>query len=318
MDSKPAAPGMGTPFPHFFVLGFQRSGTTMLRLMLNAHPMIAVPHETFFIPLVAARLENFGPLTDPAARARLLDAIGDDHWVQKGEFITPEGRAAALAETSYPAMVQRLFEAHAVRAGKPVWGDKTPNYTHSADILARLFPDARFIHLVRDVRAVASAMKRVEWGTDDVETLAIKWTLATLSADRVGHVLADRYLRVRYEELISDPADALARMCAHLGLPFDAAMLEFHRTSNKHTPDKSKVWHQNSMRAPNVAKIAEWRSALSPAEISLIEGRAAPALDRFGYDMVNAPATPGLRLSKALVQLKARLPYRPAKQPAAV
>ncbi len=297
-------------FPHFFVLGFQRSGTTMLRLMLNAHPSICVPHETFFIAPISARLESFGSLEDVAARERLLDAIADDSWVRKGEFMTPEGRDAAMRETTFAAMVARLFEAQAARAGKPVWGDKTPAYTQHADLLARMFPEARFVHLVRDVRDVASATKRVSWGTNDVETLAINWTLATMVADRVGYVLAERYLRVRYEDLVSDPPTWIEKICAHLGVAFDPAVLNFHREAGKHTPDGSKQWHQNSMRAPDASKIAEWRTTLSPAEVSLIEGRAAPALTRFGYELLSPPTTAGLRLSKAWVQLNARLPRR--------
>ena len=295
-----------TKMQHFFALGFQRSGTTMLRLILNSHSKISVPHETFFIHQYD-RLASLGSLDDRAVRARILNEIAADRFVVEGSFMTAAGRDAAMEETTFAAMTARLFEAYAAREGKTIWGDKTPSYEPRASLLAHMFPEARFVHIVRDIRAVAASTKQLSWGTRDVETLAIDWNLATLTANRIGRLLGDRYMMFRYEDLVTEPVGVVQRICAHLDVPFEAAMLEFHRDAQAHTPETAKRWHQNSMRAPDPAKIDEWRKLLSAAEISLIEGRAGNTLSRFGYDLVDPRQTQLLRLGKIGVMLRARM-----------
>ncbi len=290
--------GVNEATDHFFVLGVHRSGTTMLRLMLNAHRDIAVPHESDFIVDMSRDLARFGSLDDVAGRTALIDAIADNRFVRDGGLMTPAGRAAANEERAYPAIVQRIFEAYAAQNGKRVWADKTPGNTIHIDTIAGMFPAARFVHLVRDGRDVALSHRRTKFGTYNMVNFAVRWALWTTVADKVGNVLGERYLRVRYEDLVEDPATWLAAICGFLGLPFDAGMLSFHEKAASQMPEASLEWHRNSVSAPKRDKIGEWCSALTPAQVSVFEDYAGHALQRFGYPLLNPPPSLALQIGK--------------------
>jgi hypothetical protein len=111
-----------------FIVGAQRSGTTMTRLMLNAHPNIAVPFETNFIPQYFFTHTSCGPLTSDKNVLRLISAIQAEPLVSRGPLahLLPENILRILPERSYPAIVRTLFQVYAQTEGKRRWGDKTP------------------------------------------------------------------------------------------------------------------------------------------------------------------------------------------------
>ena len=198
-------PGPGGP-PAPFVVASPRSGTTLLRMMLDAHPEMAVPFETHFVP------ELIEAVDEPAAAPRGRSRCCAEHrrW---GDFAPRPRRAPrrACARTSRSTRratrVRSFFVLYAETQGKPRWGDKTPEYVEYMRPIERALPEARFVHVIRDGRDVA--LSRIRWRqkrsgrTPPVRRMARTWkeaiTVAREQARRVGH-----YLEVRYEDLVAE------------------------------------------------------------------------------------------------------------------
>lgn len=277
----------------FFVLGAQRSGTTMLRLMLNNHPRLAVPHETVFITQFFRRLQEYGDLTQAQNQRRLLDDIAAHTLVVRGGLITDKEAILARGPRSYAELINAIMTCYAEAQGKARWGDKTPYYTPDMDILHAIFPKAKFVQILRDGRDVALSQRKIEWCSTNSFRLAQDWTWKTTLCHKVGRVLGpDHYLEIRYEDLVRDPQAVLTQVCGFLGEDYDEQMLHYHETAKNVVPGESLKWHQNSVRAPDASKIFAWKNALPESDRIIFEEIAGDALEYFGYE--RAPVNPTL------------------------
>jgi hypothetical protein len=307
-DTDPAAATLHVappaPMP-FFVVGAQRSGTTMLRLMLNAHPRLCVPFESRFIPDLARRAAEFGDLREEAALRRLFAAIAADPFVAKGALL-PDAEAVVAAvqrrasqsglAPGVAGVIDAMFGHLAALAGKARWGDKTPSYVTEMGTLWQLFPGCRFVHLVRDGRDVALSLAGLSWGSRDLVRNAQDWRWKVTLGRRMGEMIPGHYLEVRYEDLVAEPAAQLKRICAFLGEPFSDAMLDYPATATEQMPEQSMVWHRNSVRAPDADKRAMWRARMSAADQRVFDEVAGTTLEAFGYGCSGAPASIASRL----------------------
>ena len=150
-----------------FLLGSQRSGTTMLRLMLNNHSSLAIPHESAFITLWFEKLGAYGDLSNRENALRLLDAVSEHPLVKRGKLVADRDAILSKPIRTYRDFIDAIFRTYAESLGKPRWGDKTPFYTPDIDILRRIFPEAKFVHLVRDGRDVILSQKSIECMSDN-------------------------------------------------------------------------------------------------------------------------------------------------------
>ena len=195
-----------------FLLGMQRSGTTLLRLMLNSHPNIAIPDETGFIvglhPNASFRtkfsriLAEKQPLTDRENASFVLDIIAKFPFpaTQKGDLVVDKDLVLSHPINDYSDLVDAVLSEYAKAHGKLRWGDKTPHYLADIDILWNLFPGSKMVHLIRDVRDVVQSFRTMSWGTKDITSIARRWSQRNLTAYKVGSVLpAQNYRLVRYE-----------------------------------------------------------------------------------------------------------------------
>jgi Sulfotransferase family len=297
---------MRPPAP--FVVGASRSGTTMLRLMLDAHPLLAIPPETHFIPSVAklcATAEN------PAAVA--LDAIIDtDRWPSFG--LDPDalrGQATAAQCESLSDVLRVFYASYAGSRDKPRWGDKTPFYVLAMPLIARLLAEAHFIHIIRDGRDVALSVIPLWWGPGSVPEAAAWWADRVRRGRRAGADLP--YLEVRYEQLVEQPETELRRICAFIALDFDGRMLGFDERVREQ-PDEvaphlleltvdaavaAEPEHQRrpvvsprEMQArlaarlsgpPDAASVGRWRSEMSATDLRQFDEIAGDLLAELGY-----------------------------------
>jgi len=280
----------------FFIVGAQRSGTTMLRLMLNSHPNIAIPFETGFMTDFYPRLGGYGDLAQRSNLERLLGDIGEYHKVKQGKLI--EDRDAVLGRpiAGYADLIDAVMSAYAARKGKPRWGDKTPFYVTELDTLWRIFPGCRILHLVRDGRDVAISQRSVGWASTSIPRLAEDWRWKTVLAHKVGMVLGDHYREVRYEDLVLDTEATLRTICDFIGEPYDAAMLDYHAEAAGEMPEQSMKWHKSSVKAPDADKVFAWKRQMTVADRILYQDIAADALEIFGYEREDLPRTMGSRL----------------------
>ncbi len=210
-----------------FVVGYPRSGTTLLRSLLHGHSQVSVTPEAQFIPLYLRRQSHPWSRFDRDGFVRFLMSHRKfSHWP-----LDPNDVAQRLARSqagSPVEAVQLLYEMYGELSGKGYVVDKTPSDLRDLCLLADRFPEARFVHLVRDpLDVVASNLRIQEWGLSDHRELAADWHLAMRRAQRARRTLGPaRYLQITYEELTADAPAALSSICRFLDLDFEPDMIE--------------------------------------------------------------------------------------------
>ncbi|MGH3387537.1 MAG: sulfotransferase family protein, partial [Actinomadura sp.] len=149
-----------------FVVGCPRSGTTLLQLMLHAHPRIAIPPETrFLLPAFDTR-HAFGDLCDEANLRELARWIAEDKATKFDDLGLDPDRIIEEIVAGPPTVgtaMATVFQAYAQRFGKPRWGDKRPSYIRRLDVILRMFPDAQIVHLIRDGRDCVASLMEMPW-----------------------------------------------------------------------------------------------------------------------------------------------------------
>ena len=290
--------------PPLLVLGVSRSGTTLLRVILDRSPGIAIPDESFFVPLLARR---HGRTVD---EARFLDDVARiptiRAWGVRPQDVAPRVRQGMPTG----AAIAAIFEAYADRAGKPRWGDKTPMYMRHLPLLERLFPDAQYVHLVRDGRDAALSFLEMPEGTftrtwahpTTPAQFACLWQKEVSDARALGRrVGSGRYLLVRYEELVADPGGVVSAICEFAGIPFEHGMLAYAGSV-----DVSEKPHQQRLLRPPTTGVRSWREDMAPADVAMFESFAGALLHELGYD-VTSPQRSSVRSSAARLSYDVRL-----------
>jgi hypothetical protein len=278
------APEHATGSP-IFIVGAQRSGTTMLRLMLNRHPQLCIPFESGFIVPFFRRLHEYGDLgTRDNARRLLGDILRYPLMAQRKPLTVDEEAVLAGPIAGYGDLVNAIFLGHARSQGKSQWGDKTPSYVEDLDALWTIFPGCRIVHLVRDGRDVALSNRRLAWGIQSLPRAASDWRWKVTLGRRVGSVLAPFYREVRYEELVAWPGPTLRGICDFLALPYEQAMLGYAETARSHMPAASLAWHENSIRPPDRSLAYAWKYKMSLSDRIIFEQVAGDTLELFGYE----------------------------------
>jgi hypothetical protein len=290
MSSGPSAAGSSDG--PIFLVGAPRSGTTLLRAMLNRHPRLALCDETFFFYWVAARERVFGDLADAGRRARAVDRFLETRRVTRLGLDLAALRDHLRREaTSYPRFLRELLAFYARAHGKARGGEKTPQHALVAEQLLAWYPDARLVHLVRDPRDVVASLRRMPWGSGSVLGDARTWRENVAGAERGER--DPRFVLVKYESLIAAPQAELERLCAALGERFDPKMLEAGGGKT------DRWWFDRAQGAVDRSRVEKWRTELRPDDVAIVEWVAGERLARYGY----APAAPP---ASALLQARAR------------
>jgi hypothetical protein len=290
--------------------------------MVNAHPQIAITPETHWIPRVYKKRSGLTAegLVTPELISHLLEVpkftrlgISRDELVE----LTGEGQSV-----SYSTFVTGIFDLYGKAQGKTIVGDKTPGYARKVSILHALWPRARFVHLIRDGRDVCLSManwpkahqKRpgrfATWKDDPVSTTALWWEFMVRKGRELGRSFGpELYYEVRYESLVSNPAEECKALCAFLDLPFDDAMLRFHEGRTKTTPglDAKHAW------LPVTRGLRDWRSQMPAEDVGRFEAAAGDLLEELGYTRV--ASSPQLELLESAAQIRSRLAQDPAWVP---
>jgi hypothetical protein len=297
----------GPPVP--FVVGANRSGTTLLRLMLDAHPRLAIPPETHFVPELIAHLDQ-GQAT-PETALRLINAQREwkDFGFSEGELLE---RFRALPRLDAEGVIRTFFEAYAERHGKERWGDKTPGYMMHMKAIQKVIPEARFVHLIRDGRDVALSRmdQRRRRGLDGppAEQVARQWSKriakARKQAPRLRH-----YMEARYEDLVLETEATLRRICEFADLEFDTVMLHYHERAEQrlsemvnelpakgrrpHQPARHRLdIHALTKEPPRSDRVERWKTRMSEDERASFEAVAGALLGELGYEREHAATPP--------------------------
>jgi hypothetical protein len=268
--------------PPIFILGAQRSGTTMFRLMLNSHKNLALPHEVGFITGLYRLLPGYGDLSKSENVARLLEDVCNHPLVKRSRLIADKTAILSAPIDSYRSFIDAVMKHYVSRAGKKRWGDRT--HTLDIDVLRLVYPDCKFIHLVRDGRDVMVSQKRMSWLSNNLPRLAREWHFRVMMYHKLYALIPSDFLEIRYEDLVTRPEPTLSGVCEFLGEPYDPGMLGYAESTVTSIPEASRKWHEKSVQAPDPNKIGVWKKSLDKSDRIIFDEIAGPLLDDLGYE----------------------------------
>ena len=280
-----------------FVVGCPRSGTTMLSLMIHAHPRLAMPPESRFLLKVWRAREKFGDLSTPEQRLALGKACVRTGSKVRDLGLDPQETLDAIlaAPPTLGSAFGTVFKMFADKHGAARWGDKRPAYYAEVDVLLRLFPDAQIVHIVRDGRANVASLKKMPWWPYDSIGSMAAWSQAEYCSQRnTGRLPDDTFHVIRYESLVGDPEPVLRELCRFLDEDFDPAMLEPSEVRDV-VPEK-KIWHTNLNNSVSTDRVESWRKGLEPWELGLMETVLRRKLKRWDYAISGDGARPSPKL----------------------
>jgi hypothetical protein len=276
-----------------FIVGAQRSGTTLVRLMLDAHPSICIGPETLFVKHVS----------DGAARA-----TGTDRTRKRQDTFTV-GRDGIEAELA--AAWARVLAQHAAENGAVRWGEKSPVHRYHGARIKRLFPDAQLLAVVRHPAAVCRS--REKWGYETEKTVrdwkrTIRHHLK--DAERFG---PRQFMLLRYEDLLAQPRETMQQVLAFLGEPWDDAVLDHHTQADQGAltdggtvmsdpldPSRALAW-TDDVDDEDLALLPQW-AAEEMALVGYAADRAHPVLPLPENTLTRAPEPNPVRSVRRVVE----------------
>ncbi|MGH2728490.1 MAG: sulfotransferase family protein, partial [Actinomycetota bacterium] len=209
----------------------------------------------------------------------------------------------ATPPSSYPDAIRQIFRVCAQKQGKSRYGNKSPVHVRGLPMLAELFPEARFIHIIRDGRNVALSYMDVDFGPSTIEGGALRWRRHVTDGRKAGATLGpERYREVRYEHLIDDPESAIRDLCGFIGIAFDERMLRYYERSEQLYPGRQTPDHHRNLARPPTKGMRSWREEMTAAQVAMFEAVAGGLVEELGYERGAPRAGPGRRL-----RAKARL-----------
>jgi len=275
--------------PPFFLVGNPRSGTKMLRELLNASPDLWISDiESHFIPHFTRTIARFDDLAERENFRRLVDELRGTrafwYWKSRGIWIDTDRWYGHCKSFTWAGVLEGLFHSvHEQEIPDPpkpweaiVWGDKTPAYMAEIPLLAALFPKARFVHIVRDPRDCCISAHST-WGNSTLRT-AQEWADRVQACRTAGRSLGpERYVELRYEDLVEDVKAGLGRVFEFLGVPVPPDAGRFLRVPE----------NLGSARGAEEVVAGErqkWKDQMPPALRRRVERVTGDLLDAYGYE----------------------------------
>lgn len=281
MASRPASERM------FFIVGRGRSGTTLLSQLLDRHPGVCVAPEALFVMSLLKRYR--AAAWDRKTVARFVRDLWLEErmtrWRVDAERLEARLRELLLSgEAGYAAVCAAVY-AEEARArggeGTVLLGDKNPHHSLFVEPLSRLFPRARFVHLVRDPRDNVLSFGRVPFDLSSVAGLSVRWVLYNRRVLQRVADLRDRYSRVRFEDLVARPTETLASVCGVLGI-------EPHRGTIEGAAvlDAAVLpWHHGLEGPIDTRQAGKWVESMPRGDVRLVEEICGDTARELGYPL---------------------------------
>jgi hypothetical protein len=276
--------------PYLFVVGVPRAGTTLLQRMLDAHPQLSVINEAYWLGRDFRQRPGVireGLATKKLVRKLLAIPKFRQMRVTEAELLKILKKAKPVRYERFASLIVDLY---AKRCGKPLVGDKTPSYVARMSYLHEMWPRARFVHIIRDPRDVCLSMldwdrgernagRYGTWEMDPIVSSALLWRRGVSVGREAGAALGpDLYHELRYEDLVTAPADQLRMICGFLDLPYAEAMLNYHRGRT------GKPWRSSKAQwLPPTPGLRDWESEMAQADEERVEAAVADLLVGLGY-----------------------------------
>jgi hypothetical protein len=271
-----------------FIIGTERSGSNLLRLIFNAHSGIAIPHPPHIIHYFAKWERSYGDLNQPPAMKRLINdvlSLLKTHIYPWELEISAEKIFQEASPRDLFGIYYAIYYAYLRHEGKRRWGCKSTFMIHHAGRVLKTFPSAKFVWLVRDPRDVAASSRRSVFNPFHPFFTARLWRAQQLEGLRLAASLPRHNLiLVKYEDLIADPETVIRRLCDFLQESYEPQMLNYYQSpAAQKSGQLSQSW-KNASRPIIADNKNKYRKSLTVEEIRLVEGVAAELMAKFGYD----------------------------------
>ena len=277
----------------------------MLQHILDSHPQIAIMPEagwfgTWYEQGIGVTPEGFA--TADLIPSLLRTCKNVDLGMSAEDLLAMLGGA----QTLYSDFISAIFDRYGAARGKPLAGSKNPDYLRRLPTLHRLWPQAKFVHIIRDGRDVClcasdrwkdkpgfqgfpfflyESPDRIfdDWQQDPVTTAALWWERNVRLGRAFGRALGPAmYYEMRYEALVTRPREECVALCGFLGLPFDGAMLRHQENFKPRRGPGGAILHAR-VGLPITSGLRNWRTEMTPAELGRFEAAVGPLLDELGY-----------------------------------
>ena len=277
------------PYDPFFIVGSGRSGNTLLRRILNAHSELYIPPETYVLGKSIRQFRRYNNMPWKDLVHLIYSNFEFHHEFETFEIKT---LAPLVNDVSHCDKQQRTlayvlhrfyeFYAQAHRINKPRWGDKTPLNTFAIFSLSKVFPNAKFIHIVRDPYDVIHSYVQSGIYTSHTEA-ALRWAQSVRIAGKFKSKYPERCLEVYYERLTKDPENVIRTICSFLKIPFESQMLTSEKSAKELGDVKLREHHANVYMPINTDNIGKGRTAIDAYTNRTIEPIIGDCLKKFGY-----------------------------------
>jgi hypothetical protein len=274
------------PTDPLFIIGTERSGSNLLRLVLDAHPDITVPHPPHVMNYFSHLESRYGDLGDRANRLRLAEDIAHLVAIHIHPWdITPD--PARMADEADPpdlfGLFLALYDQHLQHTGLRRWGCKSTFMIHHVDRILARFPRAGLVWLVRDPRDVAVSARKSVFSPCDPRLSARLWAQQQAHGLALEERLPGRVHRLHYEALITDPEPTIRAVCAHLQEDFHPQMLQFSKTDNARKIAKMMDSWKNADAGFLAGNTQKWRRELTDVEVRAVEEECGEVMEALSY-----------------------------------
>ncbi len=316
--------------PIFFIVGRERSGTSLLRSLFDAHENVSIPLECrFIIDLykkfhkkknwsISDLMEFYKNVTEQPA----FNLYNIDYAELKKNLLSLEGK------NEYSTICKAVYFTYRSWNKKKeilLLGDKNPSYSLHLKTLIKLFPEAKFIHIIRDYRDNIYSMCKVNFESHNVSSLAYRWKYYNLLIDKSKALYPELFYTLRYEDLVENPPFFMSQICDFTGIDYKPEMLEFYKSRDEVMsiyPEELVNMSQKSLFNPiNKSSVNTWMQKLSPFKLKIAESICGDYAKKYDYQKkynktnlsIKLISFPGKIYGRAYfvwIKMLNRLPYR--------
>lgn len=299
--------------PFFFIVGRPRSGTTLLRTLIDAHPNAICPPEYAILPYLYGRfprnVKNWSDDYSRLFKETMMAPLAFDFW--KYEYLGVDEEALTRLLSGIKGAV-RFDEAYKAvyYCSTSLWpkeeikviGDKNPVYALNADRLLTFFPGAKFIHITRDYRDNFVSMRKFEFEAPNVVLQAFRWRYLAKKLLTLQKRFPDQFLWIRHEDLAANPETVLRSVDAFLGIPYDETVLNFHEKKEEllkrgNSYDLILKYHESLTHPVNPDGVGKWKKVLTDDEVRKADYVIGSLAEECGYQRVYKERSLNLWLS---------------------
>ena len=312
--------------PFFFIVGRPRSGTTLLRTLIDAHPNAICPPEYAILPYLYGRFPQFVTEWDDhyskLFKETMSAPLAFDFWKYEYLGVNEDALSRLLDDIKGPVRFDEVYKA-VYYCSTSLWpkeqikviGDKNPVYALNADRLLKFFPGAKFIHITRDYRDNFVSMRKFEFEAPNVVLQAFRWKYLTKKLFNLQEKYPDQFLWIRHEDLANDPEAILRKVDTFLGISYDETVLNFHEKKEEllkrgDSYDLILKYHESLTQPVNASGVGKWKKVLTDSEVRKADYIVGSLAEKCGYQRVYTKGSLGLWLSTLPMSLYGYLLYK--------